>query len=66
MTGVCAPPPAADVRVGCGWQVLVDHTLEYELTIGNCIDSCRWDEKGNSLVITATNGYLWCFEFTAK
>ena len=38
----------------------------YELSIGNCIDSCRWDSDGSHLVITATNGYLWCFEFQTK
>jgi len=47
-------------------EVLVDHTLEYELTLGNCIDSCKWDDKGASLVITATNGYLWCIDFSQK
>jgi len=54
------------VREGSELEVLVDHTLEYELTIGNCIDSCRWDAKGNTLVITTTNGHLWCFEFSDK
>ena len=53
------------VRDGTELEVLIDHTLEYELSIGNCIDNCRWDEKGDALVITATNGYLWCFEFSA-
>ena len=54
------------VREGSELEVLVDHTLEYELTIGNCIDSCRWDAKGNTLVITTTNGHLWCFGFSDK
>lgn len=53
------------IRQGQELEVLVDHTLEYELTIGNCIDGCRWDDSGNSLVVTATNGYLWCFDFSA-
>ena len=53
-------------RDGAELEVLVDHTLDYELTIGNCIDNCRWDDIGNHLVITATNGYMWCFEFLAK
>lgn len=46
-------------------EVLVDHTLEYSLSVGNCIDHCGWDAAGNALVITATNGYVWCFEFNA-
>ena len=49
-------------------EVLIDHTLDYELSIGNCIDHCRWDDKGQALLITATDGYCWCVEFanTAK
>ena len=54
------------VRENTDLEVLVDQTLEYELSIGNCIDSCRWDETGAALAITATNGYAWCFEFTNK
>jgi hypothetical protein len=52
------------VREDAELEVLVDHTLEYELSIGNCIEHCRWDENGNSLVVTATDGYLWCFDFS--
>ena len=52
------------VRQDAELEVLVDHTLEYELSIGNCIEHCRWDENGNSLVVTATDGYLWCFDFS--
>ena len=52
--------------INCDLEVLVDHTLEYELTIGHCIDSCKWDDKGGSLLITATNGHLWCFDFSSK
>jgi len=52
------------IRDGSELEVLVDHNLEYELSIGNCIESCRWDESGNSLVVTATDGYLWCFDFS--
>jgi hypothetical protein len=43
------------VRDGGDLEVLVDHTLEYELTIGHCIDSCKWDDKGNALLITAVS-----------
>ena len=46
-------------------EVLVDHTLEYELTIGNCISSCCWDDRGDAVAITSTNGYVWAFEFEA-
>jgi len=52
------------VRDGAELEVLVDHNLEYELSIGNCIESCRWDDTGNSLVVTSTDGYLWCFDFS--
>jgi len=54
------------VRDGADLEVLIDHTLEYELSIGHCIDSVRWDESGNALVITATNGYVWAFELKAS
>ena len=47
-------------RDGNELEVLIDHTLEYELTVGNCIKDCRWDERQRLLV---TNGYLWCFDF---
>lgn len=54
------------VRDGNELDVLIDHTLEYELAVGHCIDRCQWDDVGNSLVITATNGHLWCFQITKK
>jgi hypothetical protein len=54
------------IREGAELEVLVDHTLEYELSVGNCIDTCHWDDNGNVLVVTATNGYLWCFDFSSK
>jgi WD40 repeat protein len=51
------------VREGGDLEVLVDHTLDYELTTGKCLDSCKWDESGTRVVITATNGHLWCYDF---
>ena len=45
--------------------MLVDKSLDYELTLGQCIDSCRWDDKGEKLLITATNGFLWCHEVSS-
>jgi hypothetical protein len=52
------------VREGSELEVLVDHTLEYELSVGNCIETCRWDAEGNSLMVSSTDGYLWCFDFS--
>ena len=65
LTPTPALPRARQVitRDGNELEVLIDHTLEYELTVGNCIKDCRWDESGNALLVTATNGYLWCFDF---
>lgn len=51
------------VRQGADLEVLIDHTLEYELTVGHCINHCGWDDTGNGLVMTSTDGYLWCFDF---
>ena len=45
-------------------EVLVDHTLDYELSIGNCLETCKWDDSGNTLLITSTDGYVWCFDFS--
>lgn len=42
----CIAHLCADSTQGTELEVLVDHTLEYELSIGNCIESCRWDENG--------------------
>ena len=43
-------------------EVLADVTLEYTLTLGNHVDSLRWDKEGKAVVITATDGYAWAFE----
>jgi len=74
-----APPLKGSGRIACvgdkGFKVivrtadkeldvLIDHTLDYELSVGNHIDSCRWDTRGSSLVVTATDGYLWTFELS--
>ena len=61
---MCALIPQVIVRDGAELEVLVDHTLEYELSIGNCIDSCAWDAAGNALIVTSTDGHLWAFDFT--
>jgi len=45
-------------------EVLIDCTLDYKLTIGNCIDAVQWDWEGKHLVVTATNGFLWAYEIT--
>ena len=61
-------PPSAQLPSARAALARVERRLHprrrYELSIGNCIESCRWDESGNSLVVTATDGYLWCFDFS--
>ena len=47
-------------------EVLVDHQLEYQLSVGHCIETCRWDPSGNSLLVTSTDGFLWCFDFSVR
>ena len=39
--------------------MLADITLEYKLTIGNCLDSLHWSPDGSALAVTATDGYVW-------
>lgn len=51
-------------RSGAELEVLVDISLEYELTLGNCLDSIRWDQEGKGVTITGTNGYLWNYDLT--
>ena len=47
-------------------QVLADVSLDYELTLGNCLESIRWDSEGKAVVICATNGYLWTYDVSSK
>ena len=49
-------------RKGHELEVLADVTLEYTLSVGNHIDSLRWDREGKGVVITATDGWAWAFE----
>uniref|UniRef100_A0A7S3AT26 WDR19 first beta-propeller domain-containing protein n=1 Tax=Haptolina ericina TaxID=156174 RepID=A0A7S3AT26_9EUKA len=53
-------------RVKDELEVLADISLDYELTLGNCLEVIRWDQEGKAVTITATNGYLWSYEIANK
>ena len=47
-------------------EVLADISLDYELTLGNCLETIRWDQEGKAVTICATNGYLWSYDIANK
>jgi len=46
--------------------VLADISLDYELTLGNCLETIRWDSEGKAVCICATNGYMWTYDILTQ
>jgi len=47
-------------------EVLADISLDYELTLGNCLETIRWDSEGKAVCICATNGYMWTYDILTQ
>ena len=62
----CDRAPSATAHHCACTQVLADISLDYELTLGNCLEIIRWDHEGKAVTISATNGYMWSYDIANK